>query len=247
MVLPTVKNIAKLCDGDKAALLEALQDWGLILREGGYPCPKRGTQLKLRPEDDRVDSWIWICSGYVQARKQKRQRCRTRVSFRTGTFFERTNELRTSHLSLFQILGFVDLWVSGMPLNFISRELEISKRVAVDWASFCREVVLNAMFDLKTKLGGPGDPVTGAHTNSIEGSWRGAKAVTGPAGRKKAHIPGNLAKYMFFKRWQELRLDRTTEFFRLAGQLYNPLTEHPPDDRDNEEQEEEEVEEDQHA
>lgn len=66
------------------------------------------------------------------------------------------------------------------------------------------------------------DPDSGAHTNSIESSWRAAKAVTTASGRKKAHIPGNLAKYMFFKRCKELDLDRTIEFYRLAGKLYNP-------------------------
>uniref|UniRef100_A0A914D8A4 Uncharacterized protein n=1 Tax=Acrobeloides nanus TaxID=290746 RepID=A0A914D8A4_9BILA len=42
------------------------------------------------------------------------------------------------------------------------------------------------------------------------------------SGRKKAHIPGNLAKYMFFKRCAELKADRTVEFFKIAGSLYNP-------------------------
>jgi len=35
-------------------------------------------------------------------------------------------------------------------------------------------------------------------------------------------VIGNLAKYMFLKRCQELELNKTIEFYRLAGQLYDP-------------------------
>lgn len=63
---------------------------------------------------------------------------------------------------------------------------------------------------------------TGAHTNAIESSWRAAKAIISTSGRKKTNIPGNLARYMFYKRCGELELNRTEEFFRLAGKLYNP-------------------------
>ena len=66
------------------------------------------------------------------------------------------------------------------------------------------------------------DPETGAHTNAIESSWRAAKAVMSSSGRKKANIPGNLAKYMFQKKCTELNLDRNVEFFKLARALYNP-------------------------
>ena len=68
------------------------------------------------------------------------------------------------------------------------------------------------------------DPETGAHSNSIEGSWRAAKAITTSSGKRKSHIPGNLARYMFNKRCLANNLDRTEEFFRLAGTLYYPDT-----------------------
>ena len=66
------------------------------------------------------------------------------------------------------------------------------------------------------------DPETGAHSNNIESSWRAAKAITTSSGRRKSHIPGNLARYMFNKRCDSQKLDRTDEFLRLAGQLYDP-------------------------
>jgi hypothetical protein len=68
------------------------------------------------------------------------------------------------------------------------------------------------------------DPETGAHSNSIESS-RAAKVITSSSSRRKAHIPGNLARYMFNKRCTSQKLDRTLEFFRLAGQLYDPIIE----------------------
>lgn len=65
------------------------------------------------------------------------------------------------------------------------------------------------------------DPETQAHTNSIESSWRAAKAIVSSSGRKKSNIPGNLARYIFYKRCKEFNLNKTEEFFRLAGCLYN--------------------------
>lgn len=75
------------------------------------------------------------------------------------------------------------------------------------------------------------DPDTGAHTNGIESSWRAAKAVTTAAGRKKAHVAGNLAKYMFFKMCRDKKDDRFDTFMRFAGRLYNPCS--PPSSVDH--------------
>jgi hypothetical protein len=66
------------------------------------------------------------------------------------------------------------------------------------------------------------DPETGACTNSIESSWRHAKVVMPQYRRKKDFFPSHLAKYMFMKRCRALNLDPTVEFFRMAGQLYDP-------------------------
>lgn len=74
------------------------------------------------------------------------------------------------------------------------------------------------------------DSITGAHTNGIESSWRAAKAIVSSSGRRKTSITGNLARYMFYKRCNELNLDRTAEFLKLAGQLYNPMIENLNED-----------------
>lgn len=67
-------------------------------------------------------------------------------------------------------------------------------------------------------------PLTGAQTNAIESSWRAAKAIVSSSERKKSNIPENLARYIFYKRCKELKLNKSEEFFRIAGILYNPKT-----------------------
>lgn len=66
------------------------------------------------------------------------------------------------------------------------------------------------------------DPETGANTNRIECSWRHAKESFSTHGRKKEHIPGNLARYMFQKSVRAKKSDPTEEFFRLAASVYDP-------------------------
>lgn len=65
------------------------------------------------------------------------------------------------------------------------------------------------------------DPETGAHTSSIESTWRAAKAITAN-GRKKRYKSGNLARYKFLKGCKERKADTFVEFLRLAGLLYDP-------------------------
>lgn len=40
------------------------------------------------------------------------------------------------------------------------------------------------------------------------------------SGRRKAHIPGNLARYMFLKKCNKQDLNLTVEFLKMAGRLY---------------------------
>lgn len=66
------------------------------------------------------------------------------------------------------------------------------------------------------------DPETGAHTNSIEGSWAHAKRSIPGSGRRKHFMPGYLAKYMFLRRCKAQGLDHFVEFCRIAGAMYDP-------------------------
>lgn len=58
-------------------------------------------------------------------------------------------------------------------------------------------------------------------------------------GRTKSSIPGNLARYMFYKRCKQLGEDRLAAFMKLAGKVYNPLN--PPLEQHVEEHTDEEV------
>lgn len=98
----------------------------------------------------RLDGWRWRCRNKVSVNKQKATYCEVRVEFRTGTFFAK------SKLSMFKMLGFVNLWVDNASLKLIMNQVEIAKQTAVDWASFSREVVFDAYLLHPAKLGGPG-------------------------------------------------------------------------------------------
>ena len=67
-----------------------------------------------------------------------------------GTFFER------SKLSIFQILGLINLWVENVSLKVTAQQLNLGPSTVGDWASFCREVVFNGFITCVEKLGGPG-------------------------------------------------------------------------------------------
>ena len=69
--------------------------------------------------------------------KRKKGKCGGTNEFRKGMFVE------GSHLDIYQILAFVNLWVLNISHVAICSELEINKSTAVDWASFTREVLLH--------------------------------------------------------------------------------------------------------
>ncbi|KAF0698354.1 zinc finger MYM-type protein 1-like, partial [Aphis craccivora] len=86
------------------------------------------------------------------------------------------------------------------------------------------------------------DPETGVHSNTIESSWRHAKASISQYCRKKEFYEGYLAKFMFLKKCRAFKLDATAEFFKQAGILcsgtddINELNdEDKDDDNDNDE------------
>ena len=59
------------------------------------------------------------------------------------------------------------------------------------------------------------------HTNRIESTWRHAKESFSIHGRVKAHMPGNLARYMFLKAAKAKDIDPTEEFLRMAAYIYS--------------------------
>lgn len=100
----------------------------------------------------RVDGLRYKCKNNIISHK-KTQKCGSTLSFRSGTFFER------SKLSLFKIMAFVNHWVGNASIILIGEQLELGHPTCVDWSSFCREVLLIYFIDKKEKLGGPGQIV----------------------------------------------------------------------------------------
>ena len=76
------------------------------------------------------------------------------------------------------------------------------------------------------------DESTGAHTNAIESSWRHVKESFSSHGRRKEHVPGNLARYMFQKSCRANNTDPAKAFLKIAGRVYNPTTNTAHDYRD---------------
>lgn len=121
------------------ALLEAMQEWNLIPRVGGYKCPKCSYPMVLHADQD--DGWRWKCNNKISERKQKAVACGGHVRFRKGTFFA------GSHLSYFNILAFAHLWAEGVQLRVIKLELGVgSDQTLVNWSSYCREVCTRSSF-----------------------------------------------------------------------------------------------------
>jgi len=65
------------------------------------------------------------------------------------------------------------------------------------------------------------DPKLRAHTQKIERTWREVRGGFPRFGRKKPHMVGNLAEFMFKCKYSDYR-DRAHAFFTAAGQLYSP-------------------------
>ena len=65
------------------------------------------------------------------------------------------------------------------------------------------------------------DPVTGAHTNTIERKWRDAKRAVPQFGRRKAHFIGYLARVIFIKKYPQQN-KRLHHFLLAVATLYPP-------------------------
>lgn len=91
------------------------------------------------------------------------------------------------------------------------------------------------------------DPITGACSNAIEGTWSALKRSINPSGRRKLFFNGYLSKYVFRRLCRRNQLDPFVEFLKAAGLLYNPVqggVEQESEDGGEEQENEEEQEDD---
>lgn len=74
-----------------------------------------------------------------------------RQSLRCGTF------VSGSHMTLRDICIFCNLWVDNCDLQLIEKIVRtISHKTAVDWSTFCREIVFDHMVTKSLPIGGVG-------------------------------------------------------------------------------------------
>ncbi|RWS01208.1 putative transposase-like protein, partial [Dinothrombium tinctorium] len=116
-------------------------DWDILPKEGEKKCNNLNCNgyLFLREDADSLDGKKWFCRGKVHEKKKKPKNCKVTQRLRTNSFFAK------SHLELWQIYSFVNLWLRKVPLLTIAEQTLMTPKTAVDWSSFCRE-----------KVGGPG-------------------------------------------------------------------------------------------
>lgn len=138
---------------DPKKILQQLQLWKVIPTAPNYLCKRCGAPMRLGRSERDADGCRWFCTNVVRKNKQKARRCGTQVSVRTGTLFS------NSQLPIFQIVAFISLWLSNLDLVKISNVLGIGFSTMVDWAAFCREVVLWSLIVSSEQLGGNGRTV----------------------------------------------------------------------------------------
>ena len=278
-------------------------------------CQRHGLILKQK-ECGHCKNWCrldfvrkaWRCDKTYKDTSKRKKRCNYSVSIFKGSWFE------NSHIDLETNIKFVLLYVlNGFNYAFVRDELSLSDKSINDWSSFCREVIVNWVFNKSKKIGGEGftveideskfgkrkynvgrvvegqwvfggicresrqffmvpvedrtsetllqvikdfiasgttvisdcwraydcleqegykhltvnhsvnfvDPVTRAHTNTIERLWRDTKNLVPKYGRRKAHFVGYLA-VAYFKLQVKESKHRLHEFAKAAAQLYPP-------------------------
>ena len=75
------------------------------------------------------------------------------------------------------------------------------------------------------------------NTNRIEPIWRHAKEFFSTHGRVKAHVPGNLAKFMFSKAVRSKNCDPTEEFLKMVAYVYSTILNEENDTEENDTEE----------
>ena len=128
-------------------LIEFCQNHGVILKEKF--CDYCNSLCRL----DTTSKCFRCDKTYVRGHK-KRRRCNFKVSIFRNTWFS------YSHVDIETNLYFVVLFLQDFfSYKFVQSELGLSKPTINDWASFCREVIVNWVFNKCGKIGGPGKTV----------------------------------------------------------------------------------------
>lgn len=94
-------------------------------------------------------------------------------SIRDGSFFS------TSRIKLSTILQLMYQWSRQVRVSDAAAEVEISKRVAIDWYNFCRDVCGRYLLDHPVQVGGPGKVVKIDESKFGKRKYNRGRAVEG--------------------------------------------------------------------
>ena len=101
--------------------------------------------MSLIKDSKASDRHRWYCRIKTGPKKHEHK-----LSFRTGTFFEKSN------MTIEEILQILYLWVHGHSQKNIQHVVGISSSTDVDWASICRGVCEVSVMRNSEKIGGQG-------------------------------------------------------------------------------------------
>ena len=94
---------------------------------------------------------LWRCQKLISKGKKKKRKCSWKQSVFKNTFFD------NAHLDIETILIFVNAYVREFfSYVFVRSELKISDPSICDWASFCREVLIEWCLKREGPIGGEG-------------------------------------------------------------------------------------------
>ena len=115
--------------GDNEESLNFLRDHGVLPKH--VVCPRCGRNCTFRKDKN-----TWRCSGSFKFTKsKKRRRCGFSSTENASTF------LSKSHLPPWKVILFVNEFLRrGLSLNFLAKNLNISKSTVSEWRQFCCEV-----------------------------------------------------------------------------------------------------------
>ncbi len=132
-------NLLPLIQGEKA--INFAKARGLI--KDLKRCTKCKSRMQIQKKITETDGMLWKC---------KNSQCKKTKSLRDATFFSK------SHLSIQKILLICYFWSKNYTIKQVVDELEISKRVAIDWYRFCRNIICYHFENEEVsnqKIGGP--------------------------------------------------------------------------------------------
>lgn len=140
----TMWDLVSATDDDQRAW-DLCEDHGLV--KSSTSCPTCGSLLQLKQTGFSCDRRRKIRGN----KKVKVVTCRTRITKLKGTFFAKSN------LSIPTILRLVYCFLlPGMTATEAALQCRVTRKTAIDWYSFFREVTLHYCDSTQEKLGGPG-------------------------------------------------------------------------------------------